>query len=230
MVMGARIVTNTGIPRMPIDESYLTLSQWLSPAYPLGSFSYSHGLENAIHSGWVSTPEDLRNWLTTILEEGSGRADAIWLRLGAEATDEQGCRRVDAQCRAFAATRERITESERQGRAFAQTTCEVWNLSLPAMMLPVAVGRAATLQGVDVDACVALYLQSFTANLVAAAQRLMPLGQTEGARIVAQLAPVYTRLTAETSGACAEDVFSNALLCDIASMRHETQEPRLFQT
>lgn len=228
MGTGAHIVTSMGPRRiMPTDARLLTLAQWLSPAYPVGAFAWSHGVEQAIQDGRIADPAGLEAWLRTCLREGSGRSDAIWLRLAAGPGD---VRDLDAEARAFAPSAERLAETARQGAAFVRTTNAVWGLDLPDLVLPVAVGRAVRMMALDPDAAVLLYLQAFASNLVSAALRLMPMGQTEGQRVLAALQDDILGIAAGTRGATRDDIFSNAFLSDIASMRHETLEPRLFQS
>ncbi|MGK7654199.1 urease accessory protein UreF [Roseovarius sp. B08] len=212
---------------MRTDARLLTLAQWLSPAYPIGAFAWSHGIEQAVRDGQITDAVTLQAWLRTCLSEGAGRTDAIWLRLAAGPGDVN---EIDAQLRAFAPSAERLSETVRQGAAFVNTTNAVWGLELPQLALPVATGRAAHLMKLDIDACVLLYLQSFVSNLVSAALRLMPLGQTEGQRVLTALQDDILRVEEETRGADINDIFSNAFLSDIASMRHETLEPRLFHS
>ena len=227
MATGGRTATNTDTRHMPIDAKLLTLTQWLSPSFPVGAFAYSHGVEQAIHQGWIQDAEDLESWLRSCLEQGSGRADAIWLRLGYAADDVT---RIDAQARAFAASHERLREADRQGAAFCKTVNAVWGLDLPDLLLPVAVGCAAAKADLNPDDAASLFLQAFVVNLTAASMRLMPLGQTEAQRVLAALQPVHMAVADATRGATINDLHSNAFLSDIASMRHETLEPRLFQS
>lgn len=229
MAMAARIPMITDIRPMttPIDTRLLTLTQWLSPAFPTGAFAYSHGIETAIFEGWIAEAEGLEAWLRDCLTQGSGRADAIWLRL-AHASDDP--LEIDAMARAFALSQERLREAERQGAAFVATVNAVWDQALPEMLLPVAVGRAAGLANLDVDTTVTLYLQAFVANLTSAAIRLSPIGQTAGQRVILRLQDLCLQVANETKEANADDVFGNAFLSDIAAMTHETLEPRLFQS
>lgn len=227
MVGPIRMIMVTRLMSIAIDARLLTLTQWLSPAFPMGAFAYSHGLETAIQSGWVVSPDDLEDWLRDCLMQGSGRSDAIWLRL-AHAVDDPI--EVDTKARTFATSRERLRETERQGAAFAEVVNSVWDQSLPNLLLPVAVGRASRLAGLDADLTVGLYLQSFVVSLVSAALRLSPIGQTAGQRVILRLQDPLLKVAQQTQGASADDVFGNAFLSDIAAMRHETLEPRLFQS
>lgn len=227
MVMAAPIPTIMDTRPMPIDARLLTLTQWLSPGFPTGAFAYSHGIETAIHDGWIADADGLEAWLRDCLTDGTGRADAIWLRLAHVVDDPL---EIDAKARAFTLGHERLREAERQGSAFVATVNAIWNLALPDMLLAVAVGRAARLAGLDIDATVALYLQAFVANLTSAAIRLSPVGQTAGQRVILHLQDLCLQVADQTRGADADDVFGNAFLSDIAAMRHETLEPRLFQS
>ncbi|MFW8595513.1 urease accessory protein UreF [Cribrihabitans neustonicus] len=220
----------TMLTATPIDTRLLTLTQWLSPAYPVGAFAYSHGLEQAIREGWVLDAESLGEWLAEIAAFGSGRSDAIWIWLAWRAESEADALMLDAEARAYAAAAERLREGARQGEAFARVTAAVWNLALPPMLLPVALGRAARLMDLPPEAVAALYLQAFLGNLAAAAQRLMPLGQTDAQGVLAGLNQTCLRVAAEAAGAGLEDISSTAFLSDIAAMRHETLQPRLFQS
>lgn len=213
---------------MPIDPRLLILTQWLSPAYPVGAFAFSHGLETAVARGWVTDGASLRNWLGDLLTQGSGRTDAIFLSLAARAARPVG--EIDALARAWQPSAERLREAERQGAAFARVTAEVWGLDLPPMLLPVALGHATHQTGMDPVQVAALYLHAFTGNLVSAGQRLMALGQTEAQSVLAALAPACLQVAESTSDATEADLWSNAFLSDIASMQHETLEPRLFQS
>lgn len=232
--MGAHIHMSTAIRHtitaMPIDVKLLTLTQWLSPAFPVGAFAYSHGLEEAIRNGWVETATDLREWLQDITRHGSGRSDAIWIRLAYEANSEAEIESLNMQCRAFAPSLERMREGERQGQAFARVTSDVWQMDLPPSQLPVALGLAARNADLPIDMVITLYLQSFLGNLVSAAQRLMPLGQTDAQSVLAELNHDCISIAAETEGKALDDMSSSAFLSDIASMRHETLQPRIFQS
>ena len=230
MVTDAPTGMSTGPAHMPIDPGLLTLSQWLSPSYPLGGFAYSHGLETAMAQGKVTNHDSLHLWLEDVLDHGSGRADAGFLWRAYRAQDSQDILWLDAQARAFACSGERQREALRQGAAFVRTTNAVWGLDLPDVVLPVAVGRAAALMDIDGDAAASLYLQGFASNLILAAVRMIPLGQTAGQSVLAALAPLCQRIAHETAQTEADDLYSNAFLSDVASLVHETQQPRLFQS
>ncbi|MEM6588298.1 MAG: urease accessory UreF family protein [Pseudomonadota bacterium] len=214
---------------MPIDTHLITLTQWLSPSFPVGAFAYSHGLEAAVADGWVADGAGLQCWLGDVLVAGSGRCDAILLRLAAE-NEGQDLVALNAEALAYAPAQERRLEAERQGAAFARTVRAVWEIDLPDLVLPVAVGAACGRQGIDVEMALPLYLHAMVSNLVAAGQRLMPLGQTEAQGVLAALQGEIEAVTEAARGAASEDMESHAFLSDIAAMRHEGLEPRVFQS
>jgi len=229
MGMGARIAMRMG--RRPMTTSaVLTLTQWLSPSYPIGSFAYSHGLETALADGWVHDAASLQIWLADVLTDGSGWADAVLFCAAYQAPDNEAVREVDATGRAFAASAERLRESVNQGAAFARTLNATSDLELPDAIFPVAVGRAAAHIDAPCEMAASLYLQAFVSNLVLACVRMIPLGQTEGQAIIQTLSPLCLKAAKAASKATLDDLYSNTFLSDIAAMRHEAQQPRLFQS
>lgn len=202
----------------------LTLTQWLSPAFPLGGFAYSHGLEQAIATGDVRDAAALSAWLRVVLEEGAGATDATLLCLAMQGAD------VADHARALAASKERLHEAEAQGAAFVRTLNQIREEALPPAPLPVAVGMAARRLSLAPEDVAALYLHAFTSNLVSAAVRFVPLGQTEGQRVLSDLHPVITGIAARAATAPLEDIGSAALGADLSAMLHETMDVRIFKT
>ncbi|KPP83758.1 MAG: urease accessory protein UreF [Rhodobacteraceae bacterium HLUCCA08] len=213
----------------PPTAELLTLGQWLSPAYPVGGFAWSQGLEAAVAEGQVTDAAGLADWLAGVLEHGSGRNDAILLACAwrAEGDDLADLAELAA---ALAPSAARAAETREQGAAFAACTRAVWGLDLPDMAFPVAVGRAARLAGLPVAPVLALWLQSVASNLVQAALRLMPLGQTAGQRVLHGLAPLIARLAQQAPGLGLDDLGSATLAADIAGMCQEALQPRIFRS
>ncbi len=215
---------------MSEDAKLLTLVQWLSPSYPVGSFAWSHGLESAIAEGWVGDGADLHEWLGDLLRHGSLRCDVIFASLAFDATAGKAIIELDEQARAFAASRERVREAERQGAAFSQITREVWGINIPKLLLPLCVGFAAGQMKLDKGSLLLVYSQSLVNNLVLSAQRLMPLGQSDAQRILANLNDSCAVLAQEAQETSFDALFSNCFVSDVAAMRHETLQPKMFQS
>ncbi|MEM6972782.1 MAG: urease accessory UreF family protein [Pseudomonadota bacterium] len=212
------------------------LVAWLSSGYPTGAFAYSHGLETAIARGDVTDAASLEAWLSDLVLHGAGRADTLLLLEAMAAPSDP---QTDIRARALAAGRERLVETLDQGTAFARVTAAAWSAGpSDGACLPVALGRAAAALGLQPAIVAPLALQASMQNLVSAAVRLIPLGQTEAQAVLARLVPVIDRAvgdaTALHADAAPDDpmaVHANACLrADIAAMQHETQEVRLFRT
>jgi urease accessory protein len=204
----------------------LSLFQWLSPAFPTGGYAYSHGLETVIAEG-ERTAEGIRGWIEGVLRHGSGQADAVLLAAVLRGEDAAA---VDGMARAMAGTKERLSETLEQGAAFARTVQALTGRALPPRALPVAVGEAARELNLPVDEVVGVYLHAFAANLVAAATRFAPLGQTEGQGVLAALHPLIGELAAWAATAEVDEIGTVALAAEMASMRHETMDVRIFKT
>lgn len=218
-----------GIITMTDADAVLTLAQWFSPSFPIGAFSYSHGLETAIAEGHVTDARSAQAWIDDILRHGAGRNDAILLAAGF-AADASTLASHNALARALAPSQERLLEAEQQGAAFARTIREVWGYDVPDMVLPLAVGAAAAHHGLPVQLTIETYLHSFAANLVSAAVRLVPLGQTEGQAVVLQLKPAITEIAATALTQTIDDLGAATFAADISAMRHETQYARIFRS
>lgn len=238
-MMTMRAMTSTGI-HMTDATTTLRLLAWLSPSFPTGAYAYSHGLEWAVETQDIADGETLRIWLEDVLADGTGRSDAILLRHAHRCADDADALAQLAELAAACSpSRERQGETLGQGGAF-HAAATPWHS--PAMVVlaatigaeriayPVAVGALAGAHAIPEDAVAAGYLETFCANLISAAVRLVPLGQNAGLRVLAALEPVILRVAEQTRGASLDDLGGCAFRSDIAAMRHETQYTRLFRS
>ncbi len=207
----------------------LRLLAWLSPAFPTGGYAYSHGLEWAVECGDISDGDTLRAWLADVLMHGSGRNDAILLRHAHRPGSDLAA--LNDLAAAIAPSRERRSETLDQGTAFIAAAA-AWNPpQLPdRVAYPIAVGAIAARHGIAEDSVTAGYLQAFASNLISAAVRLVPLGQSTGLRVLAALEPAILQVAAESRTATLDDLGGCAFRADLAAMRHETQYTRLFRS
>ena len=218
------------------------LQAWFSPAFPVGGFSYSHGLEWAVENEGVQDARALAQWVEGALRYGAGRCDAILLGLVWKAVRVQDWHEA-AELRELAAalqpSAERRLESLHQGSAFLCAVEAGWPHPVLSQVrthcpgelaYPVAIGAATAAHGLPLDAVLVAWLHAFCANLVSAGVRLVPLGQTDGLRILAALEPLFGPISRAAQAAGADDLGSACLLADIASMCHETQYTRLFRS
>ena len=224
------------------EAALYRLMTWLSPAYPLGAFSYSHGLEYAVEAGLVVDRARLEQWVTAAVGAGAGRSDAALVAASWRAAcseDRAALDEVVALAAAWRGTAETALESRAQGAAFLATTRAAWpHVLLDALALrhrgevalPVAIGVAAAAQDVPLPAVLTAYLHAFAANLVSAGLRLIPLGQSDGQLAIAALEGVVAQTAATVLATPIDEIGTAAPLLDWCSMRHETQYTRLFRS
>lgn len=222
--------------------SSLPLMVWLSPAFPVGAFAYSHGLEWAVETGAIHDAATTRSWIADLLELGSGRNDAILLAAAhraAMAGDGAVLREVAELGVALQPTAERRLEATAQGNAFVSAAQASWpcgTLDLLSsawpgdVVYPVALGVTAAGHGLELRATLDAALLAFVANLVSAAVRLGAIGQTDGQRVTAALLPTVRATAGIAEAASLDDLGGAAWRSDIASARHETQYTRLFRS
>jgi urease accessory protein len=216
---------------MPTEARVLKLLSWLSPAFPVGAFGYSHGLETVIRDGAVTDAAALSDWIAALIELGSGWTDAVLFAAAwtaATREDADALVEIAELAAALAPSLERRRETLAQGAAFLIAARAWGEPPLAEGPYPVAVGAAAGTAGIPVQLALTAWLHAFAANLVSAAVRAVPLGQTDGVAVIAGLEPVILAVADRAAGSTLDDLGSATLVSDIASLRHETLEPRLF--
>jgi urease accessory protein len=223
----------------------LRLQSWLSPAFPTGSYSYSHGLEWAVEAGHTHDRKTLVDWLEADLCYGSGRNEAIFFSAAwrcAIADDRAKLFEIAELAAAFRGTSEFALESSQQAAAGLAMLCQVWPDPVldwlserlcerhvqPA--LAVVLGVSCAMQGIPASMALPAFLQSYVVNLVSAGVRLIPLGQTDGQLAVAELEEAVQAASAQAEKSSIDDLGSAAFMVDLASMAHETQYTRLFRS
>ena len=202
--------------------------QMLSPAFPTGGFAYAQGLEWAMSQGVVADGAALAEWLRDLLAHGALWSDAVLLSLALRRDADPAA--LDDLARALCPAAERLTETLEQGAAFARTAAPLTGTDAAPAALPVAVGRACAPLGRPAAEIIALYLHGQALNLIQAAVRFLPLGQTDGQRVLAGLAPAILRLAACAADADRDDLGGCAIGAEIAQARHETMQTRIFRT
>lgn len=223
------MTTVMAIP-MPTPDATdtLRLVQWLSPAFPIGAFAYSQGLEAAIDQGDVTDAPTLTDWVTAVLSHGTGRLDAILLAHARDADADIAY--LAALAHAYASGAERATELREQGRAFTTALSAITGQTLPPLPYPVAVGYVTRTLDVTTAQVVMLWLQGLAAQMVSAAVRFVPLGQTDGQTVLTRLAPLIARLAQDYADAPLAALSATTPGADLAAMRHETMEVRIFRS
>ncbi len=217
------------------NGTLLRLMTWLSPAFPVGAFSYSHGIEQAIHQGLIHDRRSLEDWLIDILKDGSGWNDAVLFVQGHHiARAESDLADLADLAEAMTSSRERHMETMLQGEAFL-TAARAWPNPilerLPSKLAnPIAVGALAGAHNIEIEAGLCAFLHGFISNLVQGAVRLIPLGQRDGVAILAQLESEILSCSSKAAKSTLDDLGSCAVVSDITAMCHETQYSRVFRS
>jgi len=258
-IVATTIITTTTTPMLmttndlvPVDDrremrdgeaaALYRLLTWLSPAFPVGGFSYSSGIEWAVEAGDVADAGTLCDWLAMMLAEGAGLSDGIFLahaHRAVETGDDVALREVAELGAAFVPSRERQLETSAQGRAFIDIARSAWSCAGleqaiaeagAAIVYPVAVGLVSAAHGIPLAPTLHAFLHALTSNWISAGARLIPLGQTDCQRVLAGLEAVVAATARRAVSATLDDVGSATFRADLASLRHEAQYTRLFRS
>ena len=241
------------------EHSLFQLLAWSSPGYPTGAFCYSHGLEWAVESGDVKDLETLLAYVIAVLSRGGGWVDTVifahtWraasdvVRQGPSApagtvATSDAAIQLDALCElasAFRSSSETALESRQQGAAFLDVTRKAWphptldafaqrNKGLPIAHC-VAVALTCAVHKVALTPSLHAYLHAVAANLISAGARLIPLGQTQAQIAIARLSTTLTEVVERALTTSLDDLGTAAPAVEICSLRHKTQDTRLFRS
>lgn len=223
-------------------QALYRLLTWLSPAYPVGAFAYSQGMETAIARGIVTDLASTRDWIEDGLTSGSLWSDAVIFARAqdaAQARDEKALSEINAFALAFQPAKELRLESLALGSAFLRTTQQAWPCDALARIAqtlgtetayPLAVASAAAGHGITPAPALEAWLHAAVSNQISAALRLVPLGQSEGQTILATLEPIIAETASKAARTRLEDLTTNTIMAEICSMTHETQHTRLFRS
>jgi urease accessory protein len=224
------------------DSALYRLMTWMSPTYPVGAFGYSGGIEWAVEAGDIADAETLCHWLATMISHGSVFCDAALFTHTHRAAcdgDDQVLTAIAELAAAFIGSKERFLETTAQGQAFLQITRTAWPTpSLDRLTAawggpltyPVAVAAACAGHGIALIPALHAFVHGVVSNLVSAGVRLIPLGQTDGQRVLAALETRIAAATARALVTAVDEIGAATPRADIAGMRHETQYTRLFRS
>ena len=234
---------STGTPIITMAElgALVRLFSWLSPAFPIGGFAYSQGLETAIADARVRSADQLSDWICGNLHRGPLRTDAYFLAIAARAvsiSDAETFAAANQLCLALQVSAERDAETREQARSFLDAA-SAWPIEAPdwlgdalrgPLALPIAFGATAGLHAVPCDAAIAGFANTAIIQQISVGIRLIPLGQSAGLAIQAALEPQIVRLTADALAATLGDISGLSYGTDIASLRHEDLGVRIFRS
>lgn len=199
--------------------------QWLSPSFPTGSFNFSQGLEYAVSQSMVKNEIDLVEWIENNLEHGFLRNDAIFLKLAYHISKNEDLDDLTEKCLAFSCSALKLNEQVLTGDNFAKASDT--QLGLP---YPIALGAAAKKHKFKIEELIPLFLQSNISNLLAAAQRLLPLGHKRSTRILKNLFEKINKISRKVLVSSENDLFSSCYLADTCTLLHEELEGKIFKS
>lgn len=234
--------SKSGTPSVTLSDVPAQLLVWLSPAFPVGAFAYSHGLEKAVEKELITDRATLATWLEDLIKLGSLRNDLILLAAAWRAASHQNAAdlaEVAELAVALQPSAERHLETVTQGGSFLAQIDAAWPCAEVGLLraahvgevaYPVAVGVAAAGHGLALAPTLLGYGMAFVGNLLSAAIRLSVIGQTDGQRLTASLLPMLQDAAIRAESSTLDDIASATFAADLASMQHETQYTRLFRS
>jgi len=217
----------------------LRLLQLVSPSLPVGGFTYSQGVEWAVECGWIQSAADLEQWLEDQLQTTIARLDLpVLMRLhkAVEAEDQEALQHWNTFLLACRETAELRLEERNRGRALADLLVklelhgsEPWKPTLAETQLA-GFALAACRWAIPLEQAALGYAWNWLDNLVLAAVKLIPLGQTQGQQVLERLSPTIPPLVSIATGLPDDEIGAANPALAIASSLHETQYTRLFRS
>ena len=208
-----------------LKESLQILQTWFSPLFPVGSFSYSHGLEAMINDNLIKSKEDILDYLKSILKHGTGKNDIILIKytyLGEELND---------LAISLCPTKERKIESIEMGNAFRKVLGDSWNYKIQEnTAYPISVGKAAKYFNIPLNLTIISYLQSFASNLINVCVKHIPIGQKVAQDCIIQTYDLIREIENESKNLELEDLGGVCFTSDIYSIKHENLKTRIYKT
>ncbi len=224
---------------MTTDLPLLRLLQLTSPSLPIGGFTYSQGIEWAVEAGWIRTAADLEAWVGDQLACALARVDIPILRRMHAVAGARDMAAMDAWIDCLIAARESAEsrqEEANRGRALADLLV-AWDLpeardwrALLRRSQAAGLAFAAVAWEIPPGPLAAGYAWSWVENLVLAAVKCVPLGQTQGQQVLARLAALIPPAVDAALAMEDEEIGASCPAAAIAASRHETQYTRLFRS
>ena len=225
LVEPTAINTKKNNSRKDLKESLQILQTWFSPSFPIGSFSYSHGLEAMINDNLIKSKEDILEYLKCILKYGSGKNDIILIKYAYQGEE------INDLALSLCPTKERKIESIEMGNAFRKVLEDSWNYKIQEnTAYPVSVGKAAKYFKIPLNLTIISYLQSFAFNLINVCIKHIPIGQKVGQDCIIQTYDLIRELEKDSENLNLEDLGGICFNSDIYSIKHENLKTRVYKT
>lgn len=209
----------------PKFDYHQLLLSWFSPNFPIGSYNFSHGLEAAIEMNYIRDIVSLENWINYLINCGSAKTDSILL-----SNSYQG-KNINELAFALCPSKERWIETKQLGNAFCKNIIENWSFNIGSnLAYPVALGKAGAFFKIPLEQLLITFMQSFVSNLINVGIKHIPLGQSDGQKILVNQLPNIRKLALKYKKCEIDDIGTSAFISDLTSMYHETLNNRIYQT
>ena len=221
------------------NPSLLKLMRLTSPSLPIGGYSYSQGLEFAISSGWVQNASTASDWIQGLLKNSLINLDLPVLQKLYVAWQDSDTDRVRYWNNFLSANRDafELQEEDRQlGKALARLLVDLDLEEAKPFLNPpycgflTLYGLAVVRWNISLNDAAHGFLWMWAENKVLCAMKLIPLGQTDGQKILSAVIETISRVVNQGLDLSDEDIGYTALGQGIASALHETQYTRLFRS
>ena len=209
----------------PKFDYHQLLLSWFSPNFPIGSYNFSHGLEAAIEMNYIRDIVSLENWINYLINCGSAKTDSILL------SNSYKGRNINELAFALCPSKERWIETKQLGNAFCKNINENWSFNIGNnLAYPVALGKAGAFFKIPLEQLLIIFMQSFASNLINVGIKHIPLGQSDGQKILVNQLPNIRKLALKYKKCEIDDIGTSAFISDLTSMYHETLNNRIYQT
>ena len=209
----------------PKFDYHQLLLSWFSPNFPIGSYNFSHGLEAAIEMNYIRDIVSLENWINYLINCGSAKTDSILL------SNSYKGRNINELAFALCPSKERWIETKQLGNAFCKNIIENWSFNIGSnLAYPVALGKAGAFFKIPLEQLLITFMQSFVSNLINVGIKHIPLGQSDGQKILVNQLPNIRKLALKYKKCEIDDIGTSAFISDLTSMYHETLNNRIYQT
>ena len=227
MVSVERIVTNIDqiIHQEKLEEYIQILHTWFSPSFPIGSYSFSHGLESMIENKLIKDKQEINDYIKSILYHGTCKNEIILIKFAYKGLE------LNDFALSLCSSKERKIETLAMGNNFRKILKDSWQYELPEnTAYPVAIGIAANFFKLPLKLTVISFLQSFISNLINICVKHIPIGQKIGQDCLINSFALIREVVKKNESCTLDDIGGICFNSDIHSIKHENLKTRIYKT
>tara|TARA_B100001758_G_C18324262_1_gene564982 strand:- start:134 stop:817 length:684 start_codon:yes stop_codon:yes gene_type:complete len=208
-----------------LEQSLQILQTWFSPSFPIGSYSFSHGLEALIEDKLIANKQDILDFLNCILFYGTCKNEIILIKYAYQGSD------LNDFAFSLCPSKERKIESLEMGNAFRKILKDSWDYELPInTAYPICIGKAANHFQIPLNLTMISFLQSFISNLVNVCVKHIPIGQKIGQDCIVNSLKSVKKIVKKSDKYSLDDIGGICFNSDIYSIKHERLLTRVYKT